>query len=214
MQASDGRVMYMRLQQTMRTDSFLKLIRQTPIRHYDKDRVKSVRNSTSSNLYLQIGNGAKLLPSVVNAKGYYTFPQDAAISEACVKLPQNEVTYELVLELCRILAQSREGYFECDHLCAKSLPMLMMVLENDGQAEQFKEAVSLLEMLCLLLAYASSLIVYTTSAGSSGARQLSLSSCRARSMAPSSCLLPCPSPRPRLCPCVRQASRPRRIHGT
>ncbi|KAJ9117263.1 hypothetical protein QFC20_000409 [Naganishia adeliensis] len=142
LKASDDNAMFMRLLHTMKTDSLLKLIRQTPIRHWDNGKVESIRCSTSSSLYLQIGDGATLLPSDVNAKGYYTFPSNTAMSEACVRLPRDDETptYDFVLELCRILAQSREGYFESDHLCAKSLPMLMMVLENEAQTERFKSA--------------------------------------------------------------------------
>lgn len=208
--------MFMRLQQTMTTDSFLRHIRQTPIRHRDEGNVESIRNCTSSNLYLQIGDGATLLPSDVNSKGYYTFPQDAAISEACVKLTGNDetLTYEFVLEICRMLAQSREGYFQSDHLCAKSLPLFMLVLENDVQAVRFQAAVSPTEIIYFSAANASPLAVHATPVGPHGARQFSLPLTRTRRLAASSRLLSRPAPRPRLRPRSRKAPRPRSIHGT
>lgn len=128
----------------MKTDSLLKLMRQTPIRHWDESSVESIRYNTSPSLFLQLGDGVTLLPSDVNVKGYYTIPQNMPISEACVRLPNNDETptYDFLLELCRILAQSREGYFDTDHCCAKSLPMMMLVLENEAQTERFKTSVS------------------------------------------------------------------------
>jgi hypothetical protein len=137
--------MFMRLSQTMKTDSFLNFIRQTPMRHWDSASEDSIRCNTSSCLFLQLGDGVTLLPSGVNSRGYYDIPYNMPISEACVRLPQTEEpapTYDFLLELCRILAQSREGYFDSDHRCAKQLPMMMLVLESEEQAERFKVAVS------------------------------------------------------------------------
>lgn len=206
----------MRLLHTMKTDSLLKLIRQTPIRHWDNGKVESIRCSTSSSLYLQIGDGATLLPSDVNAKGYYPFPSNTAMSEVCVRLPRDDETptYDFMLELCRILAQSREGYFESDHLCAKSLPMLMMVLENEAQTERFKSAVSRVEVTSFAMLSLFVSIVYTTLAGSYGTRQLSLSTRRPRRIPASRCILPRTALGPCLCTCTRQTSGPRSLHRT
>lgn len=134
----------MRLSQTMKTSSLLDLIRQTPLRHWDESSVSTVRWNTSSTLFLEVDSGVTLLPDVVNTKGYYTIPNDMPIIEACLRLPKVDEpmpTYDFLLELCRMLAQSREGYFDTDHRCAKSLPMLMLVLENETQTEQFQSAV-------------------------------------------------------------------------
>ncbi|GHJ88589.1 hypothetical protein NliqN6_4991 [Naganishia liquefaciens] len=135
--------MIMRLSHTMKTGHFLRLIRDTPLRHWDETGGNAVRCETSSSLFLEIDSDVTLLSDIVNPNGYYTIPNDTPIVEVCLRLPIKDdtmPTYEFLLELGRIIAQSREGYFDTDHRCAKSLPMLMLVLENERQAEQLQSA--------------------------------------------------------------------------
>jgi hypothetical protein len=139
----------------MKTSNLIRLIRQTPLRHWDEETVSDIRLNTSSSLFLELDSGVTLLPDAVNAKGYYPIPNDMPIIEACLRLPKVDEpipTYDFLLEICRMLAQSREGYFDTDHRCAKSLPLLMLVLENEVQTEQFKTAVCIVcPHLCAVL---------------------------------------------------------------
>lgn len=136
--------MIMRLSQSMKTGHFLRLIRDTPLRHWAGSGGSAVRRDTSSSLFLEIDSDVTLLSDVVNAKGYYPIPNGTPIVEVCLRLPgqdESVPTYDFLLELCRMVAQSREGYFDSDHRCAKLLPMMMLVLENEEQAEQLQGAV-------------------------------------------------------------------------
>ena len=166
----------MRLSHTMKTGHFLRLIRDTPLRHWDGTGGNAVRCETSSSLFLEIDSDVTLLSDIVNPNGYYTIPNDTPIVEVCLRLPIKDdtmPTYEFLLELGRIIAQSREGYFDTDHRCAKSLPMLMLVLENERQAEQLQSAVCVVmsfSSISLLTSFARP--VYKALAASPRARQL------------------------------------------